>query len=388
MRLFKIRQAIIFIAIGLVVSSPLLAFRFQSSDEIYMSGDIQEDLILAAGTVNFDGNLIGDLLAASRTLSFDGVIDGNLNAAGQRIAINGEIRRSLRAFAQSINIGSRVDGDVIAFANEVTLGSDAVIGRDIAAYGSEVFLDGMIMADAYVYANIVTVTGRIGGNLTIKANKISIAPGAYVGGDFSYESKVKAKISPESQVLGETRWKKRTGDGESGGIVNWIPPPGEIFWSIMFFVGSILLGMLVIVIGRKSVHSVVDEIRTNGAVSGILGFAIIVLMPLLLFLTGVTMLGLPIALAGFTLYTLFFFLGKVFVSIALGAFLIGLTRKDKMVSLGWSLVLGLLILALLFKIPILGWVIYLGAWSVGVGAIVIRVFRKKSPVEAEALATQ
>lgn len=388
MRLLCVRDIIITVIIGLVVSSPLFAFRFQSSDEIYLSGDIQEDLMLAAGTVNFDGNLYGDLLAASRTLSFDGMIDGNLNAVGQRIAVNGEICRSLRAFAQSVNISSRVEGDVVAFASEVTLGSDAEIGRDIAAFGTEVFLDGTIGSDAYVYANIVTVTGRIEGNLKIEANKISIAPGAYIGGDFNYESKTKAKVSAESQILGETRWKKRTSDGESGGIADWIPPPGGILWSIVFLVGSILTGILVIVINRGAVYSVVDEIRTNGAVSGFLGLAIIALMPVLIVLTGITLLGLPVALAGFTVYALLFFIGKVFASIALGAFLIGLIRKGKKVSLGWSLVLGMLILALLFKIPVLGWFIYLGAWSVGVGAIVIRVFRRKSPVVAEAVAVQ
>lgn len=388
MRLLCVRDFIVTAIIGLVVSSPLLAFRFQSSDEIYLSGDIQEDLMLAGGTVNFDGNLYGDLLAASRTISFDGMIDGNLNAVGQRIAVNGEICRSLRAFAQSLNVSSRVEGDMVAFASEVTLGSDAEIGRDLAAFGTEVYLDGVIGSDAYVYANIVTVTGRIEGDLKISANKISIAPGAYVGGDFNYESKTKAKISAESQILGETRWKKRTSDSESSGIVNWIPPPGGILWSIVFFVGSILMGILVILISRGAVHSVVDEIRTNGAVSGFLGLAIVALMPVLIVLTGITLLGLPVALAGITVYALFFFIGKVFASIALGAFLLGLVRKGKKISLGWSLVLGMLILALLFKIPVLGWFIYLGAWSVGVGAIVIRIFRKKTPAVAEAVAVQ
>ncbi len=227
MRLLSARQVLVTIIVGLVLHSPLAAFYFESSDEIYLSGDFQEDLLLAGGTVNFDGSLVGDLLAASRTLSFDGMIDGNLNAAGQRIAVNGEICRSLRAFAQSVNIGSRVEGDVTVFASEITLGADAEIGRDVAVFGSEVFLGGQIGSDAYVYANIVTITGRIDGNLKIKANKISLAPGAYVGGDFNYESKEKAKISAESQVLGETRWKKRTGDGESGAIGSMVPPPAE-----------------------------------------------------------------------------------------------------------------------------------------------------------------
>ncbi len=387
MRLLNVRQVLTTIIVGLILHSPLAAFYFESSDEIYLSGDFQEDLLLAGGTVNFDGSLLGDLIAASRTLSFDGMIDGNLNAVGQRITVNGEICRSLRTFAQSVNISSLVEGDVTAFASEVTLGADAEIGRDIAIFGTEVFLDGRVGSDAYVHANIVTITGRIEGDLKVNANKISIAPGAYVGGDFNYESKEKAKISAESQVIGETRWKKRTGDGESGALSGLVPPPGSLIWSAVFLVGSIIVGVLLIVIRREAVYSVLDEIRTNGPISGLLGLAIILLMPVAIALTGVTLFGLPAAIAGLTLYTLIFFIAKVLTAIAIGMFLIGLMRKGKKVSLGWSLVLGLLVLAILFKIPILGWLVYLAAWSLGAGAIVLRVFRKKPVVVSEALAT-
>jgi hypothetical protein len=45
--------------------------------------------------------------------------------------------------------------------------------------------------------------------------------------------------------------------------------------------------------------------------------------------------------------------------------------------MGWSLVVGLILLALLYKIPILGWFIYLAAWSVGIGAMSMLLFRKR-----------
>lgn len=383
-----IRHVIAAVLLGLVISGPLAAFRFQKADDVYLSGEFQEDLILAGGTVNFDGSIIGDLMVASRTLSFDGSIDGNLNAAGQRITVNGEIRRSLRAFAQTVNVNSHIEGDVTAFASEVTISGDAVIGRDVAIFGSEVFLDGTVASDAYIFANIVTITGRIEGNLKIKAEKISIAPGAYVGGSFNYESKDKAKIAPESQILGETRWKKRTGDTNSNILHLLIPPPSGIIWSFVFLAGSIIVGILLILIRRDAVNAVIDEIRTNGAIAGILGLAIIVLMPVALVLTGATIVGLPASIAGATVYTLFFFIGKVFVAITIGMLLISQLRKGKSVSLGWSLLVGLIILALLFKIPVLGWLIYVGAWAVGAGAIVLRVFRNKPTLVAEAIAAE
>ena len=369
----------------LALCSPLLAFHFQKGDEIYLSGEFDEDVLLTGGTVNFDGTILGDLNTASRTVTFDGMIDGNLNAGAQKVNINGEICRSLRAFAQTVNINSRIDGDVVAFASDITFSEDASVGRDIALFGTEAFVNGTVGSDAYVNCNIVTISGRIEGDLNVKASKISIAPGAYIGGDFSYESKEKAKISPDAQLLGETRWKKRT-SSESG--LGWmVPPPSGPFWSFMFFLASILVGIMVIGLRRKSVYSVTDEIRHNGAVAGLIGLAIVLVGPVAIILSGVTIAGLPIALTGLALYSLFFFLGKIFCAFAIGMIVMSMIRKGKKISLGWSLVVGMLLIALLFKIPIVGWFLYFTAWIVGTGAMVLSACRRRPVDTAVAEAT-
>ncbi|MGB5105513.1 MAG: polymer-forming cytoskeletal protein [Candidatus Zixiibacteriota bacterium] len=365
--------AAVLLLFGLV--NPLAAFYFQKSDEIYLSGEFDEDVLLAGGTVNFDGAILGDLNAASRIVTFDGMVDGNLNAAAQKITVNGEICRSLRAFAQTVSINSRIDGDVVAFASDITFSEDASVGRDIALFGTEAFVSGAVGADAYVNGNIVTISGRIEGDLKVSAAKISIAPGAYVGGDFSYESKEKAKISPDAQILGETRWKKRTG-GESG-MGYMVPPPSGPIWSLLFLLASVVIGITVIAVNRNFVNSVAGEIRHNGAVAGLLGLAIVIVLPVAILLSGITIAGLPIAFAGLSLYAIFFLLGKIFVAITIGMILMGLIRKGKNVSLGWSLIIGLVLVALMFKIPVVGWIIYLVAWIVGTGAMVISACRRK-----------
>lgn len=374
------------LAILLAAFSPLYAFHFQKGGEIYLSGDFTEDVMLAGTTVNFDGTVVGDLLSASRILTFDGVLDGNLNAAAQRITVNGEVRRSVRAFAEVVNINSRIDGDLVTFASEITFSGESAVVRDIAVFGNEVFLDGTVGSDAYVYANTINISGRIEGNLKVNGNKISIAPGAYVGGDFSYESKEKANISPDAQVMGETRWKKRTSDGE--GMSLFVPPPKSLLWTILFLIGSIIIGGLMLLIRRDLVAGVVDEIRYNGAIAGVLGIAVIFLVPVMLVLTAITLVGIPVALAGLTIYGFLFLVGRAIVAIAVGAFILEWMRKGKRVSFGWALVIGSMLMALLFKVPYLGWLVYIVVWGLGAGAIVTRTFRRKTPPpHADAAAT-
>ncbi len=368
----------------ILTATPLLAFEYKVADEVYLSGDFSEDVMLAGGTVNFDGTIWGDLLVGARTMTFDGLVDGNVNVGAQRVTINGEICRSLRAAGQSINLNSRIDGDATAFGQEITVTSDAWVGRDVAFFGTEVFINGDIGSDAYIYAATVNISGRIEGNLKVKAGKISIAPTAFVGGGFEYESREKAKVAPEAQVMGETRWKKSAKDGESGGVMSWVPPPVSISWSLFYFFGSAIIGVILILGRRESVINVANEIRTNGALAGALGLAIVILGLVIIFLMMITVVGIPAALAALTAYGLLFFVSKVFVAITVGMLLLGLIRRNGRVSLGWSLVIGLLLLSLSFKIPILGWLIYILAWAVGAGAVTLLFFRRKKPAVVEA----
>src|SRR5690606_7885705 len=205
--------------------------------------------------------------------------------------------------------------------------------------------------------------------------RISLAPGAVVLGDFEYEAQDKARISPEAQILGETRWKKSTDDRKSGGLAGWVPPPSGWSWSLILWGGSIVLGVIAIVARRDGVQLAAREIRSNGAVAGILGLAIVIFTPLILILTGVTIVGIPAALAGLTVYGLLFLFGKIIAGIAIGMMILGWWRREGNISLGWSLVIGMILLALLYKIPFLGWFIYLLAWAVGVGAMTLVFFR-------------
>lgn len=380
-------QSFLIVFAVLLAWSSAGAFSFRSGDELYMSGEFSEDMMLAGSTVKFEGTLWGDLLVAARTLTFDGIVDGNINAAAQRITINGEICRSLRVGAEAININSKIDGDVVAFGSEITIASDTYLARDLAVFGSEALIDGEIGSDAYIHGGIITIGGKIHGNLKCYGGKISLAPGAVVMGDFEYESQDKARISPEAQILGETRWKKSTDDRKSGGLAGWVPPPSGWIWSLIFLGGSIILGVIAIVARRDGVQLAAREIRSNGAVAGILGLAIVIFTPLILVLTAVTIVGVPAALAGLTVYGLLFLFGKIIAGIAIGMIILGWWRREGKISLGWSLVIGMILLALLYKIPFFGWFIYLLAWAVGVGAMTLVFFRRRRvPAAAEAAA--
>jgi hypothetical protein len=132
-----------------------------------------------------------------------------------------------------------------------------------------------------------------------------------------------------------------------------------------------------ILIRRDQVVAVAEEIRRNAALDGLIGIGIIVAIPLVLVLTCLTVVGIPIAIAGFAIYTLVFLMAKIFVGITIGLLLLGLLKKSGRTSLGWALLVGMILLAIGYKIPIVGWIAYVLAWAVGTGALTMRLFKRR-----------
>ena len=361
----------------LTICTTVSGYQYRKGNDVYITGDFQEDLFLTGSTVNFDGSIVGDIFAAARVITINGNVDGNVIAGAQKVTVNGDICRSLRCAAQTVNITSRVDGDVVTFSADMTLGDDAVIGRDIAVYSGEVFLDGTVAGKAYVSGGNVTIAGRIDGDVTIIADKISITPDAVIGGELNYTSQTKATIASDAQITGDVKWKKKSKSSESSGYSGMIPRPVGLFWSMIFFVGSLILGIAMILIRRDQVVAIAEEIKKNAALDGLIGIGLIVVVPVLIVLIGVTVVGIPIAIASLAIYTLVFLIAKIFVGITIGLLLLGLLKKNSRISLGWALLVGMIILAIGYKIPIVGWIAYVLAWAVGAGALTMRLFKKK-----------
>ena len=367
----------------LTTCTTLSGYQFKKGNDLYITDDYQEDLFLWGTTVNFDGSIVGDIIAGGRIVTINGTTDGSIIAGCQRLTVNGEICRSLRCFAQTLNITSQVDGDVVAFVAEMTLGNDAVIGRDLAVFSGDVFIDGTVNGGAYISAGTVTIAGQIVGDVTIKADNISITPDAVIGGELNYTSKTKANIAPDAKIAGDVKWKKKSKSSESSESSGMIPRPIGAFWSLIFLGGSLLLGIALILVKRDRVIAITEEIRSNAALDGLIGLAVIVAIPVLLVLIAISLVGIPVAMAGLAVYLLVFLTAKVLVGITIGLLLLRLLKKEGRISLGWALLVGMILLAIGYKIPIVGWVVYFVAWAIGAGALTMLLFRKRptnSPV--------
>ena len=112
-----------------------------------------------------------------------------------------------------------------------------------------------------------------------------------------------------------------------------------------------------------------------------LGFAALVVTPVAIILVALTLIGLPLALISLGLYFIGLYLSLVFV----GAFLGWLFFKPDQPRGGrtlWAYFVGLLVLVILVSLPVIGAVLKLLACCLGLGALILQLFRTWRPATA------
>jgi hypothetical protein len=65
-----------------------------------------------------------------------------------------------------------------------------------------------------------------------------------------------------------------------------------------------------------------------------------------------------------------FYIGKIYAAIPLGNWVLNMISKESKPGIILQFLIGLIILTVLFRIPYIGMIIYIGAFVLGAGAIV------------------
>ena len=107
------------------------------------------------------------------------------------------------------------------------------------------------------------------------------------------------------------------------------------------------------------------------------GLVLFVVVPIALLLIMVTIIGIPLSLLSLLLYIILFYVAKLFVAIALGDKILSMLNQSGTRSQALSLLIGLIILTIMYKIPFIGWAVYLLSVMIGLGAILIAFGRRR-----------
>ncbi len=322
-----------------------------------VQGILTDDVFLVTQHAAFSGECRKDVWVLAKRWT------ANADALGA-VEIGGRAAGHVRVAADVLTVTGEIGGDLLALAGEVRIGRDARIRGDLQIQADRVTLLGACGGSAKIRAGRITFGGTIRGDANLAAGDIVFQQGARVGGNLLYLCPNAAPQAALPAVGGETSWSA--------------PPPVRTNWRLrlsiqaLLYLATMVLGLALIGLAPAATGAAVQRLRASWLKSFGLGLAGFALAVLLAPLAAATLFGLSLALAIWAAAGLLFLLSPVVVGLWLGSRLTRRRGSQGFASALMALSTGLLPLYLLgmipgFAVPVAILLIFPGAGAIAAG---------------------
>jgi hypothetical protein len=330
----------------------------------------------------FGGDYFGSGASAASTTP----VEGDAFIAGGEVALNHPVAGDAALAGGSVHVAARVGADLYAAGGDVMVNAavgnnarlaggrvhatrHAAIGGRMSAAGSRVRIDGRVGETLAVSGDSVFIDGEIGGAVAVIARRLEIGPNARIGGQLRYRTRHAAQISPQAVIAG--------GVQESSLIFpeTGLEPFARVaVWAglAMFTAGLFVVGLLVLLLAPRASASLVSGFRSRPVASLLLGFAVLVCVPVAAVLAILSVIGIPLGMVLLFIWPVIVILGYlagviICVDVLAARLSRGKTAGQMMRVLGMAVVL--VVLVLLSRVFVIGPLLILLILFAGTGAI-------------------
>ena len=327
-------------------------------------GETREGDLYATGElIEVAGRLNGDLIAAGQRIQTTGPVSGDLFAAGRTIDIRGSVGDSTRVAGEQISLDATIDGDFVTAGNRCEVFEGARITGGLLAACATVQLDGTIDGDVRAAGGEVIIDGTIRGDTHLLTDRVTLGPGARIIGDLDYRARTPLSPEEAARVQGTVSFDE-VEEEDSG-----LSFGGLIFWGWQT-TSALVAGLLAVLLFRRVVPQLISAIADNTTAGALIGFAAFLLIPAAVLMAMITVVGIPVGISALLLFLVVLYLAKLPIAAWAGGRLLGAAGHPD-ASPYAAMGLGIIALYLLFAIPFLGWLIWLAATWLGLGAMVL-----------------
>jgi len=332
-------------------------------ETVEVDGTIEGDLIAIGRRVAIRGHVTGQVFTAGSTISLDGELDGSVIGAAKTLdASSGRIGRNLFGFGESVTAGDRlnVEQNAVLFGERAHFGGP--VGRDAVGFGEEIEVGNSVGGDVTAYGQRVTLLApsRITGDVTAhvpKEDNFTMSPGAVVGGE------VVTKIIERHEARSEYSTGK--------------------FWmfQLLRFAAGFATGAVLLALVPSLRRASLDTARSGFVAAG-LGLVALVAVPMIAVLVAITVIGIPLSLAGLMLWVAGIYLSKIVMAQLIGARLIEATGQPRHYAA--ALAAGLLLVIVVVNLPFVGGLLNFILTITGLGLLLLFVWRSYQGVSERA----
>jgi hypothetical protein len=347
---------------------------------------VPADRIIAGPTVRLPERTVGDLIAAGGRVEVAEPVGGDAVLAGGELHVSGSLARNVYVAGGRVQLVGEMGRNLRAAGGQVELGSSARLAGNATIAAGDVSVRGPIKGSLSIAGGRVLIDSTVDGDVTVVAGQIELGPQARIGGALRWRSQGELQRHASSQVAGPIeRLAPMPGrEGAAGWLsesryaIGWL---AGTWWTVgLMIVAAVLLAA---VPGLAS--EVAQTWRERAGTSLLAGFVALVCIPVAVLILFVTVIGVPLALIALLLYFVLLPMGYVSSAIGLGQWGLARWKSDVVGHPGWRIgatSLALVLLALLGAVPRLGGVVALAALLVGLGAIVLQLWPRKTAAPA------
>lgn len=357
-----------------VLVSPMNALVIRRAESVEVSADevIDDDLIAIGGSVDIKGMVTGNVCAFAQTVNVSGGIGGSLFIGAASSNINPRSVQTVWAAGGTLNISGEIAKNVILAGGTLNIESNAVVGKDLHAYGGSFEADGSVNG-AIRGAVGKFVMGGQSSQVKIRADRAKIRSKAVVSGDVYLTSESTPEIEDGAMIGGELTLREIEEEEVRPFFFAIAPLIGFLFGVIklIVWISKIIVGIILIALCQKYVRRIMDTFTKKPWKSLGVGFLGVIVIPVASAVFLATLIGYPIGVLLLYMFSILCYVSSVIIAVILGEKIIQLFNKGKEVSLYLSFVIGMVILFIVGFIPILNFLVRVFVLLFGFGTVII-----------------
>jgi cytoskeletal protein CcmA (bactofilin family) len=329
--------------------------RFSAGSTVRVSAPVAADLLVAGGDVEVDTRVGGDVLAVGGNVRIRGDVDSGIFAAGGDLRVNAHVKRSVRIAGGQVEIGPKAE-----------------LGSNLSIAGGQVRVEGPVFGYVQAAGGSIVLDGPVGGDVWVRGGRISLGPNARIGGRLQYASGAELQQDPAAIIKGGVekldvparRARTHQEDERAGGYIGWI-----------WMSGLMVLAVVMVSVAPAFTARVSSALRQRPWFALLMGFVVLICVPVAAVILLVTIIGLPLGLLALFAYPVLLLLGYVLTPIGISDWVMQRFAPDRMQSLVWragAAAAAVVLIALLARLPAIGGVLAFLALLFGLGALILQ----------------
>lgn len=328
---------------------------------------LDDDLVAFGGNVLIQGTVNGDVTAAGSTITISGPVTGDLTVAGANVSLESPVSDDVRAAGANVTVRGPVADNAALAGNMVTLVPSSSVGRDVDVAAASLSTSSRIGGDLRAACSDARIGGEITGNVEVRGARVELLPGAVIHGNLTAYTSQAPIVPADARVEGEV---VHQAPSPAGGTADRNPFLGWLFGWLFNFGWMLLLGSVLIALSPVVMERVANKADRRPWISAIVGFAFVVLTPIVAVFLMFTLIGIPLSLLLMAVWFTLLIVAQVYVAFEAGGWVMGRLRPQG-ASPYARLAVGALLVSFVISLPWIGWVVLLAALCVGLGAAIL-----------------